>query len=72
MQYNVCIWALSDYNEQKDKKYSIGNKYIFIFFCLLKLSPGIINLLRIKNIIFCISCASCVFPDLTVETFVMY
>lgn len=31
MQYNVCIWALSGYNEQKDKKYAIGNKYIFIF-----------------------------------------
>lgn len=32
MQYNVCIWALSDYNEQKGKKYAIGN--IFLFFCV--------------------------------------
>lgn len=70
MQYNVCIWALSDYKEQKDKKYAIGNKYIFIFFlCLLKLSPGIINLLRIKNIIFCIPCALCIFPDLTLAKY---
>lgn len=44
----------------KRKKYAIGNKYIYIFFfCLLKLSPGIINFLCIKNIIFCIPCIPC-------------
>ncbi len=64
MQYNVCIWALSDYNEQEGKNMPLEINIFLFFLCLLELSPGIINLMHIKIIIFCIPCAFVVFfPD---------
>ena len=50
MQYDVCIWSLSDYNEQKDTNMPLEINIFLCFFSVLsKLSPGKVNLLHIKK-----------------------
>lgn len=66
MQYNVCIWALSDYNEQKGKNMPL--EIYFLFFCVSSQIVTWYNLLRIKNI-FCILCALRVFPHLQLSSY---